>query len=261
MKKTTLLFALLSFCLATFSQNGFQLGFKVAPNLSWIKPNSDNLENDGTKLGFNFGLMGDFNFADNYAFSTGITVTSIGGKVVRPDIQEFNDNNGNLAVGYGKTTADIRLKYIEVPLTLKLKTNEIGYMKYYGQFGFGLGFNYDASADEEFKYTTTNNNTGATLSNDEVDYKDEINALRASLIVGLGAEYNLSGNTSLVFGVTFNNGFTNIFSEDTYKADGEGNAISPTLSNGNPNGEYTGKRDQEAKAINNFVLLNIGVLF
>lgn len=261
MKKTTVLFALALFSLATFAQDkGFQLGFNVSPNLSWIKPNSDNLERDGLKFGFNFGLMADFNFAENYSFSTGINLVNAGGKIMRPDIQTFNDNNGSPVMGYGKTTADIRLKYVEVPLTLKLKTNEIGYMKYFAQFGLGIGVNYDATADEEFTYTANNGNT-ATLSNDDVNYDDEINLLRTSLIVGIGAEYNLSGNTSLVLGITFNNGFTNVFSEDTYKANDNGEAISPLLGNGSANPEFTGKRDQDSKAVNNYLLLNVGVLF
>ena len=123
-------------------------------------------------------------------------------------------------------------------------------MKYYGLFGLGLSFNYDASADEEFKYTTANNN-GGTLSAEDVDYGDEINLIRASLVVGLGAEYNLSGNTSLLFGLTFNNGFTNIFSEKTYKADVNGNAVNDGL----------GKKTADLKAINNYLLLNLGILF
>lgn len=256
MKKTSTLFALLIFCLAGFAQSNFQLGLKVSPNLNWIKPNSDLLERDGLSFGFNFGLMGDFNFAENYSFSTGIGLANVGGKFIKPDIQTFSDNNGNQVVGFGSTTADLQLKYIEVPLTLKLKTNEIGYLKYYAQVGFGLAFNYDASADEEFKYTTLNNNAGATLSNEDVDYADEINALRASLILGFGAEYNLTGNTSLVVGLTFNNGFTNVFSEDTYHADNNGNATTFAA-----DGSSENRRNQNGKAVNNYVLLNIGVLF
>lgn len=254
MKKATILFTLCAICLGSFAQKKFQLGLQIAPNFSWVKANTDNVENEGLKFGFNYGIMGDFNFADNYAFSTGISLVNTGGEITRPDIQKV-PNSGVTVDGYGATTADVRLKYIEIPLTLKLKTNEIGYMKYFGQFGFGLGVNYDASADESFKYEFGDSESGATISNEDVDYKDEVNLLRASLIVGLGAEYNLSGSTSLVFGVTFNNGFTNTFSEDGYKADQDGNAIKPS------NSEHTGKRDQDTKGVNNYLLFNFGVLF
>ena len=252
MKKTTALLLFIVFSFATYAQKSFQFGLQFSPNLSWIKPNSDNVENDGLKFGFNYGLIGDFNIADNYSISTGISIINTGGKLIFPDRQEVTATSGSTQFGYGQTTADLRLKYIEIPITLKLKTNEIGYMKYYGQFGFGLGVNYDASADEEFKYVTASNES-ATLSNNDVDYKKEINLLRTSLIVGLGAEYNLSGNTSIIFGVTFNNGFTNILSEDTYKADGNGNAVQP------PNVDAD-KKDEDFKAINNFIVFNLGII-
>jgi long-subunit fatty acid transport protein len=43
---------------------------------------------------------------------------------------------------------------------------------------------------------------------------DKINLFKASLIVGGGLEYNFSGNTSLLAGITYNNGFTNIANFD-----------------------------------------------
>ncbi|MBL4706984.1 MAG: PorT family protein [Flavobacteriales bacterium] len=260
MKKTTVLLTLFAICFGSFAQKDFQLGLQVAPSFGWVKGNTDNIENDGLELGLNYGIIGDFNFADNYSFSTGVILVNTGATIIRPDIQDV-PNSGLTSKGYGSTTADLNLKYIEIPLTLKLKTNEIGYMKYFGQFGFGLGINYDASADEDFKYEFDQSNNGATLTNDKVDYKDEVNLLRASLIIGLGAEYNLSGNTSLVFGITFNNGFTNTFSEDGYKADQDGNAVKPTLDSGQANTEFSGKKDQEAKAVNNYLLINLGILF
>lgn len=239
MKKTTLLFTILAFSFATYAQNGFQLGLQVSPNFSWIKPDSDGTESDGIKFGFNYGLIGDFNIADNYAVSTGLFLTNYGGKINYPDIQEV----GGIGALQGRTEADIRTKYIEIPLTLKLKTNEIGYMKYFGQFGFGFGYNFESTADTKF-----NSPGGSTISEEDVDFDDEINSLRVGLIVGLGAEYNLSGNTSLLFGVTFNNGFTNILSKDTYPEDQNGDAM------GN-------EKNANFKAINNSILLNVGVLF
>ena len=253
MKKTTLLIALFSSVVGSFAQSDFQLGLHFSPNIGWIKPIGDNIEADGAKLGYSFGVIGDFNISENYTFSTGIQLVNTGFSKIKPDVQTFTDNSGNEVTGYGQTTSDIRLNYVEIPLTLKLRTNEIGYMKYYGQVGFGLGVNYRALADEEFSYTTVTTQ-GATLSNEEVDYNDEINLFRAALIIGAGVEYNLSGNTSLVLGVTYNNGFSNIFSKDVYTPDGNGNAVKP------PNIE-SDKRNQSARSINNMILLNVGILF
>lgn len=253
MKKTTLLIALFSVVIGSFAQRDFQLGLHFSPNIGWLKPTGDNIEADGVKLGYTFGVIGDFNISENYIFSAGIQLVNTGFNLVKPDVQTFTDGSGTEVTGYGKTTSEIRLNYVEIPLTLKLRTNEIGYMKYYGQVGFGLGVNYRAMADEEFSYTTVTTQ-GATLSNEEVDYNDEINLFRAALIIGAGAEYNLSGNTSLILGVTYNNGFSNIFSKDVYPADGNGNATR------NADGSEA-RRTEPGKAINNMILLNVGILF
>jgi len=48
---------------------------------------------------------------------------------------------------------------------------------------------------------------------------------RFQLQVGGGAEYNLSGTTSIVFGLTFNYGFSNVLTKDSkylMKSNGKG---------------------------------------
>ena len=254
MKKTTLLAVLLALVIGSFAQKDFQLGLHFSPSIGWLKPVGDNIEADGAKIGYTFGVIGDFNISDNYIFSTGIQLVNTGFTAIKPDVQEVTNTQGDLEKGYGSTVADIRLNYIEVPVTLKLRTNEVGYMKYYAQVGLGLAANYRALADEKFTYVPANGNSSQPISNEEVDYNDEINLFRAALIIGAGVEYNLSGNTSLVAGVTFNNGFTNIFSKDVFAADANGNGVKP------PNTEPD-KRNQSAKSINNMIVLNIGILF
>lgn len=238
MKKTT---ALLSFILMSFigySQTGFQLGFHFSPNIGWFNPDSEGLENESAKIGYGFGLIADFNISENYAFTTGLNLLSTRGEINFQDNKEVNSTPTP-----GRTTSSMKINYVQIPVGLKLKTNQIGYMTYFANFGFGLGVNYDATADEEFTYPGNQ----STLTNEEIDYADEIALLRASLMVGIGAEYNLSGNTSLVMGLSFDNGFTNVLTEDAYQIDANGNGI--------------GSKNQDFKSINNFIVLNLGVIF
>ena len=160
MKKTLVLIALLAIIFGSFAQRNFQLGLHFSPNIGWLKPNGSNTQADGSKIGYTFGVIGDFNITENYIFSTGLGITNTGFSLVKPDAQTFVNNLGAEVPGYGKTTSEIRLNYVDIPLTLKLRTNEIGYMKYYGKVGFGVGVNYGSQADEKFSYTT-NNSTGA----------------------------------------------------------------------------------------------------
>ena len=213
MKKLSVAILMIFISASLAAQKDFQLGLQFSPTIGWIKPDVEGVEFDGTKIGFSGGLIGDFNISQNYAFSTGIFIVNTGGGLVNT----YKDTNFNTEV---KARTYIRMKYLEIPLTLKLKTNEIGYLTYYGKFGFSAGFNYDASADLSYESAI---DIPTNKKRDAVDFKDQINLMRLALVVGVGAQYNLSGSTSLVMGVTFNNGFTNIFNKKKIKFESENN--------------------------------------
>ena len=201
----TKLFALaLLTCFTTFSfaQEGsdtkFRFGLKVAPTLAWLKPETKSVEADGAKLGFSYGLVADYNFSQNYAFGTGIEVSYRGGKLIAKD-----DVNGVSA----NAKSSLTLQYIELPLTMKLKTNEIGYITYFGRFGFAPGINIKAKGDFE-------SDDG---SEDDVSIKSDIAVFNLSFLVGLGAQYSLGGKTAVMTGITFNNGFLDIDKTDGTK--------------------------------------------
>lgn len=244
MKKTTALICLLVISSLIYSQDNskkFQLGFHFSPNVSWLTADSETLESDGAKIGFSYGVIADFNIADNYAISTGVNLLTSGVKMNYPDFQEVNSSS--TVEESGRTSTNLRFRYVQIPLLLKLKTNQIGYMRYFGQFGFGAGFAYDSAGDTDFDYS----GASGTTSKEDVNFDDMTNFFRASLIVGLGAEYNISGNTSLLFGLSYDNGLTNIFSDDGYNEDANGNAVKP--------------KDKTIKGFNNSIVLNLGILF
>ena len=86
------------------------------------------------------------------------------------------------------------------------------------------------------------------------DAKEDINWINLSLVIGVGLEYNISGNTSLSLGLTFNNGFINQLDTKLNELDVNGNALIDN--EGNP--VLTGKN---ASANLNYVALNIGIYF
>jgi opacity protein-like surface antigen len=168
---------------ASGSQSNLHFGLKLAPIISWTTAEIDGLENDGSSIGFAYGLMMDFHFTDNYAFSTGIELSHRSGK----------SKSDSLSFKY-------KFQYIDLPIALKLSTNQIGYMKYFGKFGFLPGINVKATVDKD---------------PGEKDFKigSEINTFNMGLIVGAGAEYNISGQTSLMIELLYNNGFIDIWKE------------------------------------------------
>lgn len=205
MKKTALAILFALFVLHLNAQQyaspyyGFRLGLTAHPTFGFMK--AENGKGNGLSLGFSYGLMGDFNFAENYSFATGITITTINGKTTEINAMPYHQSaSGSNPVAYD---LKYKMQYIEVPLTVKLKTAKIGDLRWYGQFGLSNDFRIGAKQDADL--------SGTSIASDK-NVKDWTNFYRAGLIIGGGAEFDLDGKTSLMMGLTLNNGFTNVIS-------------------------------------------------
>ncbi|MFC3560790.1 porin family protein [Pedobacter jamesrossensis] len=208
MKRITTILILSFLSIGAFAQNfyssgfGFRLGLTATPTIGWIKPEQG--KTDGIGVGFSYGLMGDFNFAPNYSFSTALTITTINGKSTEINVNPYDITSSNSnPVGYD---LKYRMQYIELPLTVKLKTLKSDGKRFYGQFGLSNGFNISAKQDAV--------RNGAEVG-DNQNISDYSRFYRAGLIIGGGAEFDVSGNTSILAGLTFNNGFTNIVKDNS----------------------------------------------
>ncbi len=184
MKKTIVLSAVCILFISSALAQKLHFGLGITPSLAWIHPGSDNIEGDGSKFGFNYGLITEFAITENYSFATGVTIDNKGGKVKYDTIHQ-----------------DLTLRYLDVPLSLKMKTNQIGSIRYYGQFGLAPGWLI-----------------GARENISDTDIKDQTNNFNVSLVIGLGLEYNLSGNTNLLIGIIYKNGFSDIANGSDTKA-------------------------------------------
>lgn len=197
---------------------GVRFGVKFSPNMGFIKPDSKELKANGAGFGYSFGLMTEFPIgtAGSYRFATGLFLNNVVGKW-KQEFSYVDAINGPTKMRDLETK--VKLQYVELPLTLKLMTNEIGYMRYYAQIGAGNAFNVKAKADNVVpKYDVSGVYVTDFEEQSDEDIQSDIALYKASLIVGAGMEYNFSGNTSLVAGVTYNNGFTNILDVDGLKA-------------------------------------------
>lgn len=193
MKKILLLTALLFTVAISKAQyeetSNFKLGLTAHPTLGWIKSDVQNVKNDGMRMGFSYGLIGDFLFADNYAFSTGLMLSTINGQTESTAGTTINKNV-------------YKLQYLEIPAKIKLLTKDINGIKYFGEFGLGNGFKVRAKQDVK-------SNVAAEVRDNE-DIGSRIGFYRGSIIIGGGAEIATSGRTRILAGLTFDNGFTDI---------------------------------------------------
>ncbi len=214
-----------------------------------MNPDTKGVDNSSSKLAFGFGATGDIKMADNIYFSTGLGGYFNGGGLKYNDIVVKVEEQENDTIMTRES--DYNLKYIKIPLTFKGKTNEIGYMTYFVEFGGSLGINYRARQDINAPLSTGS----SEIDTKDLDVSDKTNFLRLSMIISGGFEYNLSGNTSVLVAATFDNGLTNVFNKNdvtTYQAD----------ENGKPkkeNGDLVGGPDLESVA--NTISLRVGILF
>lgn len=243
----------------------WKIGFKLNPNVSWIKPDNKSITQEGNVFRFGFSLNADKHFTDNYALGLGVNVTRTGGELSYLRLTNEVPNGGIDPVSHiSNVTRTYKLQYVEVPLTLKLRTNEIGYITYWGQFGLGLGVNIRAKGDEEidYKYEKTNDANApwkesdlASLTVEDEDIKDDINLFRTSLIIGGGIEYSLSGTTAIIAGVTYNNGFSNSLKNKGVLTDDRDAVVYEG------SGSDKKPRQYELKGMVNYFEFNIGILF
>ncbi|NND94011.1 MAG: PorT family protein [Flavobacteriales bacterium] len=235
-----------------------RIAFAIQPATSWLVPEGDILEKDANRLAFSYGIITDFTIAGNpnYAFSTGVLINSQGGTITNPMYHDgettmFNkgDSTTTLIDEFAESTEKYRLQYLDIPLTLKLKTNEIGYFTYYGQFGLDLSFNIKARQDIDYKFPSE-----PEINKEDINISEDISFFRTALQVGAGVEYNISGDTYLVGGIVWNNGLNNVFSDKNFvKANDDGEP------------EFTGnnalREGEKMKVTSNYIGLTLGVFF
>ena len=210
------------------SQKKVRIGLEIAPSFSWFKSDYENVENDALKLSNRVGVNFDYNFFDNYFISTGIFLNWQKGKLKYSDPNiPFEIDDKTLifnTVGSGETVSvGYAMKYIEIPIGLKLKTNEIGYMTYFAKFGLNSAFNISAIGDAN------------QLAVEDADFSKEVNFINIGYHFGGGAEYALSSNFILTGGLTFQQGFIDVTSNT--------------------------KERVKDKTIMNQIRLNLGILF
>jgi hypothetical protein len=192
MKKLILVLVLLSLTAVTFSQKRFNLTFLASPQVSWLKSDSKEIKADGGFLGFGYGVEGDFFLgSENYAITTGMTVSTMGGSLIYGQSLPFSGKL--LPVG---TKINYYLTNLEFPLTLKMSTRDFDRFRFFAQFGLTNWINIKAKA------------TSSDGSFQKETIRDEIRFYNIGLNVGAGLDYDLGHGNAITCGLVYSNGFT-----------------------------------------------------
>lgn len=182
-----------------------EIGLKVSPSVTHLRtdsPTTYGFENQKSKVGIGGGVIVDYFFGQNYAFGTGLELTGKGGTI------SYFDPARNARI-----EQKIGLQYLQIPLTVKLFTNDVATdTKLYFQLGGTLNAAIAGRINGEKRYVDPAT-TQETKAAKHVIIPD------AGLRGAFGVEYQLGQSTKVLVGLSYNRGLFNI---DNYFEDERG---------------------------------------
>ncbi|GAB3315402.1 hypothetical protein GCM10027511_26030 [Hymenobacter humi] len=179
----------------------FEIGLKVSPSITSLRaesPTDNAFASDASKFGFGGGLVVDYFFGENYAFSTGLLLTGKGGTISYKDVS--NGVTGQPFTAKQK----ISTQYLGVPLTVKLFTNEIAPdTRLYFQVGGSLNVPIGTRINSSKFYTDP-------ATNNETKSSDHVLIFDADALASFGAEFQLAQSTKVFGGISYHRGLVDI---------------------------------------------------
>jgi len=259
-------------------QKTFRFGLKISPTPTWLRSNELNyIKNDGVKLGFGFGLQTEFAINSTASFVTGLGGDFLGGKqtylkgqgyVLTKDNEyteskNTNFKNDNTAATdikfYEINSRTTKISYVTIPVMLKLMTKDISHFKYFGMFGGNIAVQTKFRVTDEITELRYNKTTSYYEENGKSNITEmrpdgDLIPVNIGLNAGIGAEYNLSGSTSVFLSLNYLRGFINQY-QNTSEI-----MVDQIKENLNNNPKTTPKSSKQS-ALSDGIQLNIGILF
>ena len=193
MKKIILIAVLFSITGTAFAQ--WEIGAKITPSIATnrvVGLKDLDFESLNAKTRFGGGITADYFFGANYAFSTGLIYNSRGAGV------SFKPT----ATATNRESDEFNLQYLEIPVTIKLYTNDIAPdTKVYFQAGGSLDTRMAARVN------------GEKLDPSDNKYSKRFNLFDFSVLLGAGVERQLGESTKVFGGLSYHRG---LFDVDDY---------------------------------------------
>ena len=196
---------LATIAVSVFGQKHFRLSFTASPSVNWMNTSSSEADREKSILGYEFGLNSDFYLSpdERYGLSTGLLISNIGGQIAYAAPNNFSFSGATMPA---HSNIKYRLRYVEIPVMVKLKTDQFKRYRYWGEFGFSGMINIEARGESD----------NGILKKSNIN--DEVNLFNLAMNVGLGYDYDLGGNNAISVGLVFQNGLIDV-TTDNYFAD------------------------------------------
>ena len=246
MKKIVVFAALmLLFLNVNYGQTNIRFGFQLSPTFSWLGSSDNQITNSTVNLGLKLGVLGEYALTDRYSIVTGfgLAFNQGGGlKYNKSGLYWYNSHTSNElsneTVGFvdAGATLNTSVQYIEIPAALKLNTRYFGSIKYFAEipsFNFGILTQARGSVSD------------TDISKENI--KKDVKSLNVAWGLGAGAEYEISEGTTILAGLYFNRGITDVTKNDGKETDAS-NAIIESSS-------------EDSKSTLGTITIRIGVMF
>ena len=235
--------------------DNLRLGLQVSPAMTWISANDDRVNKVSSNVGIGVGAVGEYYLTENLALTGGIGLAfGHGGTLQHEDggnywpnskLSDDRLNTGDKPLPDG-VKLKYKLQYLQIPVSIKYRTNEKGYLRYYGEFPIiTMGMNTQARGNID----------GGEVSSDKENVGKDVNFFNFQLGIGGGVEYAISPSTSLVAGLYLNFGLNDITKDDGIKA-----IDNPDQAPSNPNDDYIFEAEDSHGRLSN-VAIRIAIMF
>ena len=230
MKKIFTLALLSFFSFSAFTQDAggsdmknFRFGATGLPSIVSYKPDDlKKFAKGGSTFRFGVLINAEYSFSGNFAIGFGLGLGSQGGKINFLDSVNYFVNDVTLLSLKDDGTPDItgitgkidtfmlktrtyKGSYYILPISLKMRTNEIGYLRYFLEPRLNIGIRKKVRADDD---VVTWGSTSA-VKQENLDITKDAAALKMSVTISAGGEYYLSGSTAFVFAIGYDYGLSN----------------------------------------------------
>lgn len=188
---------------SAFGQKHIRLSFSGSPSVNWMSTNNSSADREKSIIGYDFGLNGDFYFSEDerYSLLTGLLITNIGGEIAYRGQSDFRFSGVTLPA---VSKIKYRLRYLEVPLAIKLKTDQFQRSSYWGLFGVSAMLNIESKGDSD----------DGSLRKASIG--DEVGPFNLAMNVGIGLDYDLGRSNAISTGLIFQNGLIDVTTDNAF---------------------------------------------
>ncbi len=181
----------------SLSAQELQFAVHADPVISWMGSNESCYRGEGVKAGFDIGLNVFHFFADNFAISSGLSFLSAGGRQSTDEEHTLVFTNFPQPLDPG-TEVRYNIHYLNIPAGIRFQPDQVGYLTYFTDLGFDIRMRIKSTIDVP------------AIDIRHENARNEVYGLNAGWHIGIGIEYELAIDASIVAGLGYAQDFFDI---------------------------------------------------